>query len=47
LGEAAKVIGRSIYEAFPDMPRRWREIHARVLAGEELSEEDFFGRRKL
>jgi PAS domain S-box-containing protein len=42
LGEAAKVIGRSIYEAFPDMPPRWREIHVQVLAGEELSEEDFF-----
>jgi hypothetical protein len=45
LGEAAKVIGRSLYEIFPDIPRRWREIHVRVLAGEELaSEEDFFRR---
>jgi PAS domain-containing protein len=41
LGEAAKVIGRSIYETFPNGPPRWREIHVRVLAGEELSEEDF------
>jgi PAS domain S-box-containing protein len=45
LGEAAQVIGRSIYETFPDMPPRWREMHARVLAGEELSEEDFFPRQ--
>jgi PAS domain S-box-containing protein len=46
LGDPVQVIGRSIYETFPDMPPRWREIHARVLAGEELpSEEDFFPRR--
>jgi hypothetical protein len=46
LGEAAKVIGRSLYEIFPDIPPRWREIHLRVLAGEELaSEEDFFPRQ--
>jgi PAS domain S-box-containing protein len=43
LGDLAQVIGRSIYETFPDMRPRWREIHLRVLAGEELdSEEDFF-----
>jgi PAS domain S-box-containing protein len=46
LGDPAQVIGRSIYETFPDMPPRWREIHVRVLAGEELaSEEDFFPRQ--
>jgi PAS domain S-box-containing protein len=46
LGDPAQVIGRSIYETFPDMPPRWREIHCRVLAGEELpSEEDFFPRQ--
>jgi PAS domain S-box-containing protein len=46
LGEPAQVIGRSIYETFPDMPPRWREICVRVLAGEQLdSEEDFFQRQ--
>jgi two-component system, chemotaxis family, CheB/CheR fusion protein len=31
---------------FPDVPPRWREIHLRVLAGEELaSEEDLFPRQ--
>ena len=46
LANPADVIGRSQYEIFPDAPPRWREIHARVLAGEELAhEEDFFPRR--
>jgi PAS domain S-box-containing protein len=46
LGEAAKVIGRSLYEIFPDIPPRRRQIHRRVLAGEELgSEEDLFPRQ--
>jgi PAS domain S-box-containing protein len=45
LGEAAKVIGRSIYETFPNMPPRWRENHHHVLAGGELAhEEDSFPR---
>jgi PAS domain-containing protein len=29
-----ELIGRSHYEIFPDIPPRWREVHARVLAGE-------------
>jgi PAS domain S-box-containing protein len=46
LGDPAELIGRSQYEIFPDMPPRWREIHVRVLAGEELAEEaDFFPRQ--
>src|SRR5262245_27276345 len=41
----AQLIGRSHYEVFPDIPQRWRDVHARVLAGEELSEaEDQFTR---
>jgi PAS domain S-box-containing protein len=31
--ENVKLIGISHYEAFPEIPRRWRDIHARVLAG--------------
>jgi PAS domain S-box-containing protein len=42
----AHLIGRSHYEIFPDIPQRWRVVHARVLAGEELSqEEDQFARQ--
>lgn len=40
-----KVIGASHYDMLPDVPERWREIHARVLLGEELSaDEDPFVR---
>src|SRR5258707_2058472 len=35
-----ELIGRSHYEIFPDIPPRWREIHARVLAGEGLADEE-------
>jgi PAS domain S-box-containing protein len=42
----AELIGRSHYEIFPDIPPRWREVHARVLAGEEMAqEEDYFPRQ--
>ena len=42
----AQLIGKSHYEVFPDVPQRWRDIHARVLAGEEHSnEEDRFARQ--
>jgi PAS domain S-box-containing protein len=42
----AQLIGKSHYEVFPEIPQRWREIHARVLAGEELSsDEDQFTRQ--
>jgi PAS domain S-box-containing protein len=41
----AEVIGRSHYDAFPNMPPRWRDIHARVLAGEELAQEEDVLRR--
>jgi hypothetical protein len=33
-----KVIGRILYEVWPSLPSRWRDAHARVLAGEELYE---------
>jgi PAS domain S-box-containing protein len=39
------LMGRSHFEVFPDISQRWRDIHARVLAGEDLShEEDLFAR---
>jgi two-component system, chemotaxis family, CheB/CheR fusion protein len=37
-----ELIGRSHYATFPNMPSRWRDIHARVLRGEEVSEEEDF-----
>jgi PAS domain S-box-containing protein len=35
-----RVIGVSLYETFPEIPPRWREVHRRVLAGEELSADE-------
>jgi PAS domain S-box-containing protein len=35
-----RLIGQSHYQVFPHTPQRWRQIHARVLAGEELSHEE-------
>jgi len=40
----ANVIGRGHYEIFPGT-HRWRSIHSRVLAGEELAQEEEFIRR--
>jgi PAS domain S-box-containing protein len=43
--ENVPVIGVSHYEPFPEIPPKWREVHRRVLAGEELSaDEDPFVR---
>jgi PAS domain-containing protein len=38
LPSPTEVVGRSHREIFPDMPSRWGEVDARVLAGEELAE---------
>jgi PAS domain S-box-containing protein len=44
-GLTGKLIGRSHYEVFPDIPDRWREIHRRALAGERAqASEDVFER---
>ena len=40
LPKGVQLIGRSHYDMFPDIPQRWRDIHTRVLAGEELSQEE-------
>ena len=41
----SSLIGRSHYEVFPEIPERWRDIHMRVLVGEEYScNEDTFPR---
>ena len=39
LPEDSNLIGRSYYDVFPDMPDHWRDVNARVLAGEELAGE--------
>src|SRR6516225_1300481 len=40
-----KIIGRSHYEVFPEIPDRWREAHRRGLEGEVVrADEDFFPR---
>lgn len=34
-----EVIGRRHYDLFPDLPQKWRDVHARGLAGEVTSSE--------
>ncbi|MBN8564549.1 MAG: PAS domain S-box protein [Leptolyngbya sp. UWPOB_LEPTO1] len=42
-GSLELIIGRSIYDLFPDLPERWRQVHQRCLAGAiETCEEDLF-----
>ncbi len=45
--EAHALVGKCHYEVFPDIPKRWRELHRRSLAGETLSSElDLFVRAR-
>ncbi len=44
-GDGASVIGRNLYEVYPEIRPAWREMHRRCLAGETLhAEEDSFTR---
>jgi len=39
------IIGKHHYEVFPEMPQRWKEVHARCLAGAiERNDDDYFER---
>jgi PAS domain S-box-containing protein len=40
LPPVTQLLGRSHYEIFSNVPQRWRDIHARVLAGEECSHDE-------
>lgn len=43
--EKGSLLGRSHYEVFPEVPERWRALHRRGMAGEELaSDQDVFAR---
>src|SRR5262249_55432529 len=45
--ESSRLLGRSHYEVFPDVPERWKEVHCRALKGETLrAEEDHWDRAR-
>ena len=44
--DVSQILGRSHYEVFPDMPDRWKQVHARGLEGETLrADEDRWDRK--
>jgi hypothetical protein len=43
---SADVIGRSLYETFPNFPACWREINSRALAGGKLAVREDLVRRQ-
>jgi PAS domain S-box-containing protein len=40
LPEDAGIVGRSHYDIFPDLPPHWLKLHARVMAGEEITRDE-------
>jgi PAS domain S-box-containing protein len=42
LPSPAEMVGRSVNEILPDLPSRWYEAQVRVLAGEDLAEQEDF-----
>ncbi len=38
--EEKEIIGKHHYEVFPDLPKKWRDVHQRALKGEICSAED-------
>ena len=44
--DSSRVLGRSHYELFPDVPQRWKEMYRRALEGETLrADEDRWDRK--
>jgi len=43
--DASRILGRSHYDALPDMPDHWREVHRHALAGETLRAEERWDRK--
>lgn len=43
--ELSKILNRSYYEVFPNLPPHWKDVHQRGLTGETIrTEEDYFER---
>lgn len=43
--DGASIVGRTVYDVFPEIPERWRHVHRRALAGETVTSDlDLFAR---